>query len=217
MVRKLFWGKRIMRFFLPVLLVISFVRAEAAVVTFTNEADYLSALTALSAYRTIYEDFEGSDWANLPDGTRSIESQGLRWTANLDIQPDWGAFRSGSHSFVALGGAANYTLQASGETIYGLGGWFRGNVSSGLPSTFMKITLDGNLVYNVELTNPYKFYGVIDANGFSSANIFTDLCCRIIVVDDVTVALAPVPIPATAWLFASAIVGLGYMRRKQAA
>ena len=115
----------------------------------------------------------------------------------------------------------------TGDTFYAFGG--RVDSNTGLPKiTFL---LDGvdinandtdnidNLLREGDFANNWSFIGVIDIDGFVSAEIRElrgkDYQQVLLFADDFTIGVSAVPVPAAVWLFGSGLIGLiGVARRK---
>ena len=114
-----------------------------------------------------------------------------------------------------------FTVTSSGAgTLYGVGGWF-----TGVSGPEIKFLLDDIEVPGAGGTGDilWQFFGVIDTNGFTRVEIMDSSGTlndqNLIFADDFTfgVTTAVVPLPASAWLFGSGLLGLvGIARRKKA-
>lgn len=106
-----------------------------------------------------------------------------------------------------------------GKTLYGIGGWID---DSGIAKiTFLLDGVNVNVDRDGEVISGWTFVGVIDTDGFTSAEIRelrgTDADQKLIFGDSFTIGVSAVPIPAAVWLFCSGLLGLvGIARRKKA-
>ena len=116
----------------------------------------------------------------------------------------------------------------AGDTLYAFGGRFTSN--TGVPKiTFL---LDGsdvnanntdnidNWLREGDLADNFEFVGVIDTDGFLSAEVRElrgkDFQQVLLFADDFTIGASPVPVPTALWLFGSGLLGLvGIARRKK--
>lgn len=118
---------------------------------------------------------------------------------------------------------------ATGATLYAVGGRFDSN--TGTPKiTFLLDGMDinGNSSDNIDnwqregdLADAWSFLGVIDVDGFMSAEVRElkgkDFQQVLLFSDDFTMGVAAVPVPASIWLFGSGLLGLiGYARKRSA-
>jgi hypothetical protein len=117
---------------------------------------------------------------------------------------------------------------ATGESLYAFGG--RVDSNGGSPKvTFLLdgVDINANDTDNIDnwqregdLVNNWSFIGVIDTDGFSTAELRElrgkDYQQVLIFNDDFTIGVAQVPVPAAAWLFASALFGLAGVSRRAA-
>ena len=117
----------------------------------------------------------------------------------------------------------------AGETAYGVGGWFDGSGVATITFLLDGVDVKGNDTDNIDNVNRngesvdgWTFVGVIDGNGFASAEILElsgkDSQQIFIFGDKFTVGVSAVPVPAAVWLFGSGLIGLlGIARKKKAA
>ncbi len=117
---------------------------------------------------------------------------------------------------------------ASGEQLYAFGG--RVDSNTGIPKiTFLLdgVDINGNDTDNIDneqregdSADNWAFVGVIDTDGFLSAELRElkgkDYQQVLLFADDFTIGVSAVPVPAAAWLFASALLGLGAIKRRKA-
>jgi hypothetical protein len=214
--------------------------SRAATVTYIDEGDYLAALATIGL-DAVGEGFEdNTDWGAVrttisgANTAPSITSQGVTWESNnsvSNVTTSSGAAVTGNWGFYSLphgdfsgpdhsddvpdgfGGSSTATL-------FGVGGWFGTNT----PSADISLFLDSALVDfgddSTVLGTTSLFFGAIDTEGFNAflwqetEGTYNDQ--KYIFADDFTLALNPVPIPAAAWLFGSALLGLGVVKRKKA-
>lgn len=222
---------------------------NAAPVVYTSEALYLSDLMSLG-YSTISEGFEDDAvWgaSRSPLSVDSTTSQGLIWKSNYTKSKTGtlgGSVVDGTYGFFSdpHGNATDGSFEcepdennfndpcwqydgwiiesAEGETLYGIGGWFT-STGSGAKVTFLldganvNESRDGDAVLN------WTFVGVIDTNGFTTAEILelrgADYDQAFIWGDAFTIGVSAVPAPAAVWLFGSGLIGLAGVVRKKAA
>lgn len=240
---------------------------KAAPVIYTNEANYLSALSLLRR-PIIFENFEKkSVWAAsrhsvpVPGSAASITSQGITWTSNYPAINRIATSNTGGNSYslyskahgnVIDSGAAgcdkaqgpvipppchqNDGLLITSEKVgllYGIGGFIDSSSGTGAISkvTFLLDDKDvfannADNINNVQrlgkTTDNWSFFGVIDEQGFSSAELRElegkDLERVSIFTDNFTIAVSTsvIPLPAAVWLFSSGMLMLfGMTRRKQ--
>lgn len=116
----------------------------------------------------------------------------------------------------------------TGDALYAFGGRIDSN--TGIPKiTFLLdgIDINANGSDNIDnwqregdLANNWSFIGVIDVDGFVSAELRElrgkDFQQVLLFADDFTIGVTAVPIPAAAWLFGTGLIGLvGFARRKK--
>ena len=116
----------------------------------------------------------------------------------------------------------------TGETLYAFGG--RVDSNTGSPKiTFLLdgIDINANAPDNIDnwqregdLADNWSFIGVIDTDGFASAELRElkgkDFQQVLLFADDFTIGITAVSVPAAAWLFGSGLIGLiGIARRKE--
>lgn len=119
-------------------------------------------------------------------------------------------------------------VSESAGTLYAFGG--RVDSNTGIPKiTFLLdgVDINANNTDNIDnwqregdVANDWSFIGVIDADGFSSAELLElrgkDFQQVLLFADDFKIGVvSAVPVPAAAWLFGSGLLGLiGVARRK---
>ena len=218
--------------------------ANAAPVAFLDEGAYLSALGLLGE-GVIQEGFEddaiwGGVRTSIISGTNAapnILSQGINWTSNTAasaITTSSGAAISGNFGLFSIPhgdfSGPDHTddtpdgfAGSSTATLFGVGGWVRTNTPVAALSLFIDdIAVDfGNLPgggdADVLNTTP-RFFGVIDAAGFSSflyqetEGTFNDQ--KFIFADDFTIAgsglggtVNTIPLPASMPIYLFALAG----------
>jgi hypothetical protein len=106
------------------------------------------------------------------------------------------------------------------ETLFGIGGWFTSTVS-GAKVTFLLDDINVNEARDGDrVSSDWNFVGVIDEAGFSTVEILeltgADYDQALIWGDAFTIGVSAVPVPAAVWLFGSALLGLGMVKRKKA-
>jgi hypothetical protein len=191
---------------------------SAAPVVYTNEALFLVDLTSLG-YSTISESFEDTSvWGASrnsipsPGSTPSVTSQGIVWTSN---------YSENNIATGTVGGSAPDGAFAIYSLPHGMTG--------GSPKiTFLLdgVDVNANDTDNIEnwqregdFVNNWSFIGVIDIDGFASAELRElrgkDFQQVLIFNDDFTTGVSAVPVPAAFWLFGSGLLGLiGIAKRK---
>ena len=173
---------------------------NAALLTFTNESDYLSVI---SSSATISEGFETSPWFNAPpSGAVSVTSQGLIWSSSDLIRTNSGWARSGARGvYDSLGDPDIINIASTVGTLYSAGGWFKGSTATDL--TFSIGSTD---VFSVSINDGHQFFGIVKTDGFGSLRLSTSSGDW--GADDFTFATSPIPIAAAIWLFGSGLIGL---------
>jgi len=182
--------------------------AQAAVITFTSESAYLSAI---GAYSSFVEGFESVDWEpSRPAGTSSITSQGLTWTGSDLIRTGDGWARSGRYGvFDSIGDPDIIYVLNSADRLFAAGGWFRNTTASEL--TF---SLGSTPVWTVPLSADHFFFGVLDTEGFTALTLSTSSGHW--GADDFTFARGGVvPEPGSMILLGTGLVGLGRAWKKR--
>ena len=152
----------------------------AEVVAYTDEAAYLNAL-ALQGYVVVQESFEDDTaWgvARSPETAPSVTNLGITWassSSNNDITTGTGPGRTGQWGFYSLphGDYANGITDGwrgtAAQPLVAIGGW----VETNTPPAGLALFLDGDAQNPVDfgggsgLGGPWKFFGVIDPNGFT--------------------------------------------------
>ena len=188
--------------------VLSHLVAGGAVVTttYTDEAEFLAAVSHLVTAAEGFEDDGAWGAARSPDTLPSVTSQGITWSSNHPANQistsggaaytgDWGLF-SDPHGDQSVPNPTDFiedgVLGTSVQPLAAVGGWFRGTAGSDL-----RIILDGDDANPIALgpvDAVHRFYGVVVENGFESFE-FREIegtleDQKYIFVDDVTVALA---------------------------
>ncbi|MCP3903523.1 MAG: hypothetical protein GY715_07785 [Planctomycetes bacterium] len=163
------------------------IRTMAEVTTYTNEAAYMTALTA-NGFVPVHEGFEddavwGAVRSTIPGGPQSapsVTNLGITWTsssANNGVSTSMGAARSGQWGFYSLphGDYANGITDGwrgtAAQPLVAIGGWVRTNT----PFAALIVFLDGNEQNpfdfdgdNILGTGGHRFFGVIETSGFSA-------------------------------------------------
>jgi hypothetical protein len=115
---------------------------------------------------------------------------------------------------------------ASGAILYGFGGRIDTANSGKVTFLLNGVDINGNDTDNIdnwqregEPADNWAFVGVIDPDGFLWAELRElrgkDFQQVLLFADDFTVGVAPVPLPAAAWLFGSALAGLAVAGRRR--
>lgn len=166
---------------------------QAQTLTFTNENEYITALTTIGfdSFREGFEDVGTWGGVRSPSSTPSVTSQGVVWSANhtgndistsigAAITGDWGVYDP-DH-----GMAVGTAMQCDGDTppadcffhdgvsgsrvgglraFSGVGVWFSGTVGA-------KVTIILDQVRQIELgqlsSSGGQFFGIIDTDGFNA-------------------------------------------------
>ena len=158
---------------------------RAVPVWYTNETDFLSALTA-QGYSVFHEGFEddvawGTVRSSVVGGNftaPSINSQGITWSANSPnsgITTGSGPARTGNWGFFELphgdyaNGITDGWLGLGDQSMVAIGGWIDGTFGGRI-----HLILDGDELNPIDfgggnaIVGPSQFLGVIDADGFST-------------------------------------------------
>lgn len=186
--------------------------ADAARFVYNDRASYISDLTTFG-YSRLQEGFEddavwGSVRSTIPGGTftaESITSMGITWSSNnpiSEVTTGGGPARTGLWGFYQLPhgdyaqGIHDGWVVTSVEPMYAFGGW----IDTNTPFAEIDFVLDGDTTNPVDFVDPilgtyFKFFGVIDTDGFFSAEV-RELEgapdeMKFIYCDDVTIGLAP--------------------------
>lgn len=160
-------------------------RADAEIVTYTDESAYLNAL-ALLGYVPVHEGFEddgawGAVRTTIPGGQHtapSVTNLGITWTSsspNNEITTGPGPAHTGQWGFYSLphgdyeNGITDGWRGTASESLVAIGGWVHTNT----PFAAVVVFLDGDELNPIDfagdnvLGGPYRFFGVIDPDGFS--------------------------------------------------
>lgn len=155
-------------------------QASAQIMTFTDETAFLDAL-ASQGYVAVHESFEDdAAWgaARSPNTAPSVANLGITWTSsspNNEITTGNGSARTGAWGFYSLphgdyqNGITDGWRGTADQSLVAIGGW----VDTNTPPAALVVFLDGDQQNAIDfgganvLGGPYKFFGVIDPNGFS--------------------------------------------------
>lgn len=168
--------------------------ANALVIEFTDEAEFLDYVSQMSL--TAYsEGFESDSWASTRNGTSEpFTANGLTWRARKKLNTvsgysDW--VRSGKYgAYSSRGLPDSITVQATNnDKIIAAGGWFATSSAQ-----IIKAQVEGTTVglLNVGQHKSHRFFGMIDTAGMSSVTFVSDTGQW--GADDFTIAI---PEPAT--------------------
>lgn len=182
--------------------------AHAAPTLYTNEADFL---VAVSGYTTISEGFESSDWdVTRPDGfAGSVTSQGVTWDAGELLRTGSGWARTGSYGVFDSYGDPGI-ISVTTTPFVGVGGWFATTDTSGIV-----VDIDGQYVgaYGIGENSPHTFFGVVDTDGFFSVTFRSTSGHW--GADDFTIATQIIPTPGAIILGSIGIGLVGWLRRRR--
>jgi hypothetical protein len=212
--------------------------AQSAIVTYTDETAYLTALDGLGFASRLTESFEDGGWiAARTTPQASVTNLGITWSrpgAFLRTSTGGGDVHDGSYIMFTWDNSSGlplhaipdgYTLTSSASSLYAVGGWFQAGTTANLD-----FIVDGD-PFRVDftgaetaLTSAWKFIGFIETDqtlGFTSVQILeTDETgdeTKIFFSDDFTLGVAAVPVPAALPLFGSGLMGimgvLGWRRK----
>ena len=184
------------------------VNPQAAPTLYTNEADFLAAV---SGYATISEGFESSDWdVTRPAGfAGSVTSQGVTWVASELLRTGSGWARTGSYGVFDSYGYPD--IVSATTPFVGVGGWFATTDATGIV-----VDIDGQYVgaYGLGADSPHKFFGVVDTDGFSSVTFRSTSGHW--GADDFTIATQAIPAPGAILLGSMGIGIVSWLRRRRA-
>ena len=183
------------------------VSIQAAPTLYTNEADFL---TAVSGYVTISEGFESSDW----DVTRplgfagSVTSQGITWNAGELLRTGSGWARTGTYGVYDSYG--NPDIVSATTPFVGVGGWFATTDATGIV-----VDIDGQYfgAYGLGAYSDHKFFGVVDTDGFSSVTFRSTSGHW--GADDFTIATQVIPAPGAVLLGSIGVGIVGWLRKRR--
>ena len=183
------------------------VSAQGAPTLYTNETDFLAAV---SGYATISEGFESSDWdVTRPAGfAGTVTSQGVTWDASELLRTGSGWARTGSYGVFDSYGSPDIV---SAETPFvGVGGWFATTDATGIV-----VDIDGQYfgAYGLGAYSDHKFFGVVDTDGFSSVTFRSTSGHW--GADDFTVATQVIPVPGAVLLGSIGVGIVGWLRRRR--
>ncbi len=198
-------------------LVVTVGRASAAVIAYTDEAEYLTAIAALGV-PVVHEGFEDeAAWGSVRGSTApGITNLGITWTANnanSGVTTGIGAALTGNYGFYTLphgdfaNGIGDGFVGTSNRVLYGVGGWIRTNtppagISLVLEADSNPVNVDfgedcdpsgENCIDRAILGTAHKFFGVVSPDGFTRFDFLeTEFTLpdelKLIFVDDFTIA-----------------------------
>lgn len=191
------------------------VSANAVVMTYVDEASYLSAISS-GGYGLVSEGFTGAAWAASDIGSvASVTSQGVTWTASDGVNTNggWGPNTIYDH----FGDPDSLVGDNGIDTLFGVGGFFsrtRSNIDT------VDVFLDDISVASFFPADwpSFGFFGVISTDGFDRFE-FANSNGGHWGLRSVSFARgtdAAVPAPATLALFSIGLAGLGWAKRKKA-
>lgn len=184
------------------------VSAQAAPTLYTNEADFLAAV---SGYAIISEGFESSDWdVTRPSGfAGTVTSQGITWDAGELLRTGSGWARTGSYGVFDSYGSPDI-VSAATTPLVGVGGWFATTDATGIV-----VDIDGQYVgaYGLGEFSTHKFFGVVDTDGFSSVTFRSTSGHW--GADDFTIATQIIPAPGAILLGGIGVGIVGWLRRRR--
>ena len=181
------------------------VAGVGAATVYTDEAEFLAAVSGRVTVAEGFEDDGAWGAARSPNAVSSVSSQGITWTSNHPANQistsggaassgDWGLF-SDPHGDQSVPNPTDFiedgVLGTSAPPLAAVGGWFRGTVGGTL-----NFILDGDEANPIGLGPvdvQYRFYGVVVDGSFTSFE-FREIegtleDQKLIFIDDVTVAL----------------------------
>lgn len=213
--------------------------SHAAILTYTDEAAFLSAVDSLVSSGQVVRINEGFDAAPFGSETEmfvglprpTVENQGITWTPSATdgfIATSQGDWVSANYQMFALDSTGlnhpvpdGFTLTPTDPTarLFAVGGWFNGT-----PLAKVGFTVDGDPALvdfgaaAILNDNQWSFLGFIEhdpALGFQTVDIRqleqgVDET-RIIFADSFTVATTAVPLPPAILLFLSGLSGIGIL------
>ncbi len=181
------------------------VAGVAAATVYTDEAEFLAAVSSLETLAEGFEDDAAWGAARSPDAVASVTSQAITWTSNHPANQistssgaantgNWGLY-SDPHGDQGVPNPTDFikdgVLGTSAPPLAAVGGWFRGTVGGTL-----NFILDGDEANPIALgpvDGVHRFFGVVVDGSFASFE-FREIegtleDQKLIFVDDVTVAV----------------------------
>jgi hypothetical protein len=164
--------------------------AGAVVTEYTNEADYLNALSGLGSFRESFDDDAVWGAVRSPNRAPSILDSGITWTANNSNsevstslgsgRTGWGFFSSPHGDYASgtgcevAGACGDGFIGTSTRMLFGVGGWISGT-AGGVVNFVLDgddlnpIGFDGALPFSG--SSNHLFFGVIDTDGFTQFEV----------------------------------------------